>query len=60
MFSIRVLCAPEEVGPVVHALAGAFVVRSVKQHPARDDGLERVYVQAERRAVDKRTTRGRS
>jgi hypothetical protein len=60
VFSIRVLCAPEEVGPVVYALAGAFVVRSVKQLPADDGGLERVYVEAERRAPEKRTARGRS
>jgi hypothetical protein len=58
VFSIRVICAPEEVGPVVHALAGAFVVRSVKQLPAREGELERVYVQAERRADT--SARGRS
>ncbi|MEU1624112.1 hypothetical protein ABZ746_01930 [Streptomyces sp. NPDC020096] len=49
MFEIRVICDQEDVPFIVRDLCLAFVVRSVRQVPARAEGRERLYIDAERR-----------
>ncbi|MGW0534210.1 hypothetical protein [Streptomyces sp. NPDC003032] len=50
MFEIRIICDPADTGRVSEALAAAFTVGPVRQHPTRDKQYTRLYVTAEHRA----------
>ncbi|MCQ4043006.1 hypothetical protein ACFOSC_13785 [Streptantibioticus rubrisoli] len=50
MFEFRVICDQDDVPFIVRDLCRTFVVRSVRRFPARTEGRERLYVEAERQA----------
>ncbi|MFG2959648.1 hypothetical protein ACGF5O_38735 [Streptomyces sp. NPDC048291] len=47
MIEIRVICDPDEAGPITAALNKAFNLGPVRHYPARDGGKRRLYATAD-------------